>query len=150
MHLPHYHLFIGFGDPRKEFWLGNDFIHEMTSRIGVKHNLLVYAKQYTGETEISKYGSFYIENESQDYTIHFNDTLLAGVQTFSGEKNLNGMKFHTSDRMHGSFCNGLNGPFWLASCSFLDPHRPTHIRWRQWVGEDDKIQEIQLMFKVTA
>ena len=140
----------GFGDPHREFWLGNDFIHEMTA--SGKHDFLAYAKNYTGETEISRYGDFYIENEIGNYTIHFNETLLAGMASLTGERNLNGKKFHTYDRDHGSICIStyLHGPFWFKDCTWLDPNRPDYLRWNHYTGNNDLIQEIQLMFKATG
>ena len=39
----------GFGDPDQEFWLGNEFVHEMTS--SGNNDILVYGKKDNGQTD---------------------------------------------------------------------------------------------------
>ena len=134
----------GFGDLHQEFWLGNEFVHEMTS--SGNHYILVYGKKDNGETEISKYGSFYIENESGNYAIHFNTNLLAGVHSFytsTGYANTVGQPFLTMES--GSVCVNDHGPSWFKACAFICPNKSQWIRWSQFSNAG--LQEIQMMFK---
>ena len=142
----------GFGDEYKEFWLGNDLIHEITS--SKPHYILVFGKKANGETAISKYGSFYIENEGESYKIHFNDTVLTNTESlnsFSDVSNgkLDGMKFSTKDRdndLKGYNCATDRGAFWFNACSFIHPNRKEKIHWYTF-NKMDGLEEIEIMFK---
>ena len=46
----------GFGDPLKEFWIGNDYIHNMTSSVDMK--LRVELEAYDGKTAWAEYDTF--------------------------------------------------------------------------------------------
>ena len=68
----------GFGDIRNEFWLGNEFIHGMTS--SKEHQVLVWGQKTDGvTTAISMHDSFKIGDETDLYRIYFNETSRKGI-----------------------------------------------------------------------
>ena len=141
----------GFGDAYKEFWLGNDLIHEITSSI--PHYIMVFGRKANGETAVSKYGSFFIENEIEFYKIHFDDTPLTGTISLtipgSDWSNLDGMKFSTTDKEndnHGeAHCALTRGGFWYDRCGNVFPNRE-YIRWHSF-NREVGLEEIEIMFK---
>ena len=138
----------GFGDVYKEFWLGNDLIHEITS--SRPHYILVLGKN-GGETFDSKHGSFFIDDESESYRIHFNETLLTETHSLTGlsNQNINGMIFSTEDDdndLYSGNCAGDYGPFWHRACANTHPNRKDIIRWES-INGNEGIQEMEIMFK---
>ena len=121
----------GFGDITSEFRMGNELIHRVTNS-GGKYFIFVWAKTPTGNETVSKYGSFYIENESNKYRIHFDDTLLEGIVSFGGanNNNVNGMGFSTAEVDEGSICVSKHGPSWYNDCSKLQVMRNRKILWQ--------------------
>ncbi|XP_066910641.1 ryncolin-1-like [Clytia hemisphaerica] len=126
----------GFGDINREFRMGNELINRVTNS-GAKYYIFVWAKTFDGNITVSKYGSFYIEEESNDYRIHFDDKLLEGFASFGGDngnndKNVNGMGFSTleidNDGRSGN-CAGKHGPSWYNDCSRLHVFKNNKLVW---------------------
>ena len=142
----------GFGDVYKEFWLGNDLIHEITS--SKPHYILVFGRKADGETAVSKYGSFYIENDSESFKIHFNDTVLTNAESLTmsdyNKGDLDGMKFSTKERDNDlkiDDCAATLGAFWHNECSDINPNKNEGIIWYTF-NKMDGLEEIEIMFKI--
>ena len=58
---------IGFGDLRKEFWYGNDMLHNLT--FGNTNQLLVYMKHRDGVEYYPLFNRFNVESESNKYQL---------------------------------------------------------------------------------
>ncbi|KAK2144794.1 hypothetical protein LSH36_730g01065 [Paralvinella palmiformis] len=59
---------FGFGKLAKEFWLGNDNLHELT---GLRqYELRVDLTDYLGQRYYAKYDTFAVDNENNKYTLH--------------------------------------------------------------------------------
>ena len=56
----------GFGDKSKEFWLGNEKIHRITSAMSVSLHITVV---YNGNTGTATYTSFSVANEQDNYRL---------------------------------------------------------------------------------
>ena len=140
----------GFGDVYKESWLGNDLIHEITS--SRPHYIMVFGRKADGETAVSKYGSFFIENESEFYKIHFDDTPLTGTTSLTfdtNNRNLDGMKFSTKDKdndLYGPSCALSHSGFWYNACGNLFPNKKEYIRWKTF-NVNVGLEEMEIMFK---
>ncbi|XP_049548187.1 fibroleukin-like [Anopheles darlingi] len=65
----------GFGDLNKEFWLGLEKVHQITS--GRKHELIVELKDFSGNYKYARYDAFEISGESDQYR-------LKGLGNYSG------------------------------------------------------------------
>ena len=144
----------GFGDVRNEFWLGNDYLHEVTSC--KKHLVLVYGQKKNGDKAISVYGSFAVANEENLYRMTYNKTLLKGIESFefynqNQDKSLYNVSFSSpdrdNDRVENTNCAAeKGGGFWYSTCGNLHLLRPMRIRWYTFNG-DGGLQEAQIMIK---
>ena len=96
-----------------EFWLGNDFIHEITS--SKPHYILMFGRKPNGETVISKHGSFYIKSEMESYEIQLDVTQLGDASSLGESK---GMTFTTRDRDNDLWYQncGQFGGWWYTGC----------------------------------
>ena len=122
----------GFGDLNSEFWLGNDKIHQLTSRGPHSFQFVFY---YGIERRLSNstYGSFQVANEADQYRLHV-DQFIGGnggnaFMFISDPYNLhNNKQFSTRDKdndvhAQGGSCGQLfNSGFWFASCWRINPN----------------------------
>ena len=134
----------GFGTLQGEFWFGLDLLSEITS--SGNYYFLATIKAFDGESQISKYGNFYVEDENQAYTLHFNDTLLDGIHSLYNKQkflNGNGMKFSTLDVRHNKTCHkSRRGAFWHNNChlfrvngEYYQKHncnKNKGFKWKNW------------------
>lgn len=59
----------GFGEPSKEFWLGNEFISQLTNQKSYK--LRIELSDWEGNSGFSQYDQFSLESEAQNYRYAF-------------------------------------------------------------------------------
>ncbi|XP_050958970.1 microfibril-associated glycoprotein 4 [Labeo rohita] len=120
----------GFGNKEGEYWLGLEFLHQLTSRY--RYKLRTDLEDFEGKKTYSVYDSFSVGPEADGYKLHVSGYIDGGEgQTFS---NHNGMKFSTFDKDNsGSNCAKAysQGGFWYNSCDYTNP---TGLYW--W-GKDD-------------
>ena len=106
----------GFGDASGEYWLGNEAIHQLTSRSSYK--LKVVLKAWDNETAYAIYDTFQISDESDGYRLTY------GVYNGDAGDSLtqhNGQMFSTQDRDNdskdGRSCaTDYTGAWWYGSC----------------------------------
>lgn len=55
----------GFGDPAGEYWLGNEFVSQLTNQ--KRYVLKILLKDWEGNEAYSLYDQFYLANEEQKY-----------------------------------------------------------------------------------
>ncbi|XP_061179365.1 angiopoietin-related protein 7-like [Saccostrea echinata] len=90
----------GFGTLASEFWIGNKYIHELTSIYGNTH-LLIEMVAGTGNMGFAEY-TFFIDDAIQDYRLHVSNYVgnrgdpLTSTGTCT--ECADGMKFTTRDR----------------------------------------------------
>ncbi|XP_049549414.1 fibrinogen-like protein A [Anopheles darlingi] len=102
----------GFGDLNKEFWLGLEKIHQITS--GRKHELIVELKNFNGTYKYVRYDAFELGSESDQYDVK-NIGKYSG--TVGGEASfIKGSKFATKDRhideIGGQCARRYEGAWW--------------------------------------
>ncbi|POI26811.1 hypothetical protein CIB84_009439, partial [Bambusicola thoracicus] len=56
---------IGFGDPAGEYWLGNEFVSQLTNQ--KRYVLKIILKDWEGNEAYTLYDQFYLANEEQKY-----------------------------------------------------------------------------------
>lgn len=105
----------GFGSLDGDFWLGNERIHNLTSR--QPHELLV-TLEYKGAVNFARYSSFAIGDEASSYKL-----MLAGYSGTAGDSLLShkDMAFSTHDRdndLHrtSNCAVEYHGAWWYRSC----------------------------------
>ena len=134
----------GFGDLRKEFWLGNENVHEITSC--KKHQFLLWAKNEAGATEISLLNSFVVESEENNFRIQFNETEIKGLKSFANSSLEFTSKGHDNDLWDGGNCADTRGGFWFSHCGDFLPNHPTKPKWRTFDGAN-MLKETLLMVR---
>ncbi|XP_052087278.1 fibrinogen-like protein A isoform X4 [Mytilus californianus] len=119
----------GFGDPRKEYWLGNKYLNIMTS--SGRYELRVDLVDTNHKKTYAVYKTFVIGDENSKYKLTIGDyTGTAGNKMNYS----NGNSFSTKDRDNSHKCakNVRHGPWWNSSCSFtalnLDLNK-LKLRW---------------------
>ncbi|CAC5404355.1 Fibrinogen-like protein A,Ryncolin-4,Angiopoietin-related protein 1,Ficolin-3,Ficolin-1-B,Ficolin-2,Ryncolin-1,Tenascin-R,Fibrinogen-like protein 1,Angiopoietin-1,Tenascin-N,Ryncolin-3,Tenascin,Fibroleukin,Fibrinogen C domain-containing protein 1,Ryncolin-2,Angiopoietin-related protein 2,Microfibril-associated glycoprotein 4,Fibrinogen alpha chain,Ficolin-1-A,Ficolin-1,Angiopoietin-4 [Mytilus coruscus] len=106
---------IGFGDLNGEFWLGNDYLHYITS--SGQYRLRVELEAYDGSTAYAEYSTFSIGDSQSDYILN-----VGGYSGNAGEnfQYHDGMKFSTFDRDNDlkdeNCANIYIGAWWYDSC----------------------------------
>ena len=113
----------GFGDIHNEFWLGNEFIHEMSS--SKEHQVLVWSLKTDGVTKIfSMHDSFKIGNETDLYRIYYNETSRKGEESFiKSNVPFTTLDKDNDDAHHLNCASHFGGGFWYNGCgaNFLQP-----------------------------
>ncbi|XP_055953861.1 techylectin-5A-like [Argiope bruennichi] len=145
----------GFGNLKKEFWLGNDKIYSITNqgRYAVRFEM----KHVNGNSAFALYENFWIETEDANYKLHISDysgTAGNAIGNHDGwpfyavdkenrapehrnprsggwwlnnspSSSLNGLNFYKSDKIHTY--NGIN---WMTYGGFANSFESTEIKLR--------------------
>ena len=105
----------GFGDVHREYWLGLQHIHTMTSQRN--YSLRVDVEDWEGKWKYAEYATFRVASEEQNYTLH-----LSGYHGDAGDALSfhDGMAFSTMDRNHDNnngICAAMcHGAWWYDDC----------------------------------
>ena len=112
----------GFGDPKGEHWIGNEFIHQFTKANNGSTEMIVEAKAFDGERIAVELHNIQVGGEESKYRFQFNDcNAFTGKDGCIGWTFCNNMKFTTYDRdndeANSSNCAVLySGGWWFQSC----------------------------------
>ncbi|XP_046337706.1 fibrinogen-like protein 1 isoform X2 [Haliotis rufescens] len=115
---------VGFGDKHKEFWLGNDNLHYLTTQGDTM--LLIEMQDWDGKKYVANYDHFSIDNETKLYRLHVSGYHgNAGDSLTSHWENHDGMAFSTKDkdndgRYYDSCAHHYHGAWWFNNC--FDSH----------------------------
>ncbi|XP_073493884.1 ficolin-2-like [Phyllobates terribilis] len=117
----------GFGNRLNEFWLGNEYIHQITSK--GTWELRVDLEDFEGKNVFAKYASFKVLNEAKKYE------LLIGAFTegTAGDSmgDLNNMKFSAKDEdndIYGTSCSEIyKAGWWYNNCHNANLNGLYHI-----------------------
>ena len=106
----------GFGELSSNFWLGNDYIHRLTTTS--ERELLVDLDSISGDHAFILYKSFQVENEDAFYKLHVSEYQQSVGDCLSWCK---GMKFSTKDQDNDVKGNGNCGElrkagWWYKKC----------------------------------
>uniref|UniRef100_A0A4W4G261 Fibrinogen C-terminal domain-containing protein n=1 Tax=Electrophorus electricus TaxID=8005 RepID=A0A4W4G261_ELEEL len=85
---------MGFGDPSGEHWLGNDFIHVLTT--SQDYTLQVQLKDVEGNQAYSQYNNFHIDGEDKKYSVHAHG--FSGTAGHTSSLTRTGTMFSTKDQ----------------------------------------------------
>ncbi|GFT65568.1 techylectin-5A [Trichonephila clavipes] len=150
----------GFGDAEEDFWLGNDNIFALTSQR--LYSLRFDLQSVDGERRYALYDTFWIEDESTNYTLN--------VKEYSGDAGDSilghhiSQKFTTKDRDNDSQkdqnCALLyKGGWWYNSCHYSNPNglylRGVHesyadgVNWHSWKGYKESLETTEIKIRPT-
>jgi len=110
----------GFGDPRGEYWLGNDNIHQLTNQDD--YTLRIEMTDFDGREHYAEYDHFRILDEAHDYTMHVHGFHgNAGDSLTPSWNNHDGQPFSTrdrdnDDRYYDNCAESFSGAWWFKSC----------------------------------
>ncbi|XP_071173867.1 fibrinogen-like protein A [Mytilus edulis] len=146
----------GFGQLNREFWLGNDKIHILTSQ--GRYELRIDLHDFDNNQAYAKYQHFYIGNETSKYKI--------SVYGYSGSASddldyHNNGRFTTLDRDNDDAKDNCArrhpGAWWYKNCmhSNLNGHyyiktpvgRWNGIIWYHWKGENHSLKATAMMIR---
>ncbi|XP_071139969.1 microfibril-associated glycoprotein 4-like [Mytilus edulis] len=157
-----YEFEIGFGNLETEFWLGNKYIHLLTS-IG-KKKLYIYLEDFEGNSTYAEYSDFSIGDATTNYTLNvdgYNGTAGDSLM-IAGDRNQNGMMFSTKDRDNDRYpdydcAQKYKGAWWHNMCHWANlngaylggPHSSfaDGIEWFTWKGYRYSLKSTKMMFK---
>ncbi|ESO03151.1 hypothetical protein HELRODRAFT_80673 [Helobdella robusta] len=102
----------GFGDPCKEFWIGLDVLHRITTTN--KYKLLITLEDFDGDVRCAAYDSFTVDSPETNYTLRI------GIYTGSAGWTHEGMPFSTFDSDHDPMnyncAKEHSGAWWYNAC----------------------------------
>ena len=136
---------LGFGKLDKEFWLGLNEIHRLTTS-GVNSSLRVDLEDFYGYKRFANYSVFSVANPLTQYEV-----TVGGYRGNAGDSLTyhNGMKFSTrdrdNDRLSRQNCaQQYKGAWWYHSCLrsnlnglYLFGHHSSYadgVNWYHWKG----------------
>ncbi|XP_050087793.1 ficolin-2-like [Anopheles aquasalis] len=122
----------GFGDLNKEFWLGLEKVHQITS--DRKHELAIEMKDFNGTYKCARYDASEIGSESDQYHVKaigkYNGTALSEMYNYKGRK------FSTKDRDNDKSSRHCarehEGAWWHRACTNVN------LNGRYMNAEDEK------------
>ncbi|XP_072393200.1 uncharacterized protein [Diabrotica undecimpunctata] len=150
----------GFGDPSKEFWLGNENIYMLTNN--EEYSLRVELEDFEGNKKFAQYSHFKIYSEADYYKLE-----IDGYEGNAGDSlndpwyGSNNSPFSTynrdNDRSSLNCASMLKGGWWWKSCGrglnglyLNDPQDLTArqgIVWFRWKGWDYTLKKSVMMIK---
>ncbi|KAI2647292.1 Microfibril-associated glycoprotein 4 [Labeo rohita] len=111
----------GFGNKEGEYWLGVEFLHQLTRRY--RYKLRVDLEDFEGQKAYAVYESFSVDSEAHGYKLHVSSFVDGGA----GDSLYyhNGMKFSTFDKDEdnsgGNCAMKYQGGFWYNKCYYTNP-----------------------------
>ncbi|CAD7013498.1 unnamed protein product [Ceratitis capitata] len=153
----------GFGDPAKEFWLGNENIYMLTNN--EDYALRVELEDFEGNKRYAQYSHFKIHSEADYYKLE-----IDGYEGNAGDSlndpwyGSNNSPFSTynrdNDRSSLNCASMLKGGWWWKSCGrglnglyLHDPQDLTArqgIVWFRWRGWDYTLKKATMMIRPRA
>ncbi|XP_056001158.1 angiopoietin-related protein 7-like [Ostrea edulis] len=106
----------GFGDPSKNYWIGNDAIHYLTK---TNQELRVELLSFSGEKAYALYSTFQVGNENSKYRL-----TVSGYSGTAGDSlgYHNGRHFTTHDEDNDIYSNNCavrhHGAWWYSQCGY--------------------------------
>ena len=158
----------GFGNASGEYWIGNDYLHYLTSTRS--YTLRIELEDWDNERRYAAYSSFAVASEADKYRLtlgSYTGTVSADetVDTTSGFLYHNNAMFSTYDQDNDSteagFCIGDMGygGFWHQACTRVCPNnnycRPSsnmcglhnNVRWDGWHGAFYSLKTFVMMIR---
>ncbi|XP_066277109.1 fibrinogen-like protein 1 [Branchiostoma lanceolatum] len=132
----------GFGNPWREYWIGNDRLHVLTTH--ARYKLQVYLVDWEGRSGYAVYKRFVVEGEEDEYRLRVGSYFGTVGDSLVSHRNY---EFSTWDREQGYNCTPkYRAGWWHRHCSYSyftnlngrykegQSFSPTYdgVEWYQW------------------
>ncbi|XP_033126143.1 ficolin-1-like [Anneissia japonica] len=112
----------GFGDVCNEFWIGNEFIHKITS--SAVHELRIDLIDYDDNHNFVTYDSFRIENEFEKYRLRLGNYISLQSNIRDSLRNQDNCQFSTKDKDNdngnGDCAKMYPSGWWFNACFYVN------------------------------
>lgn len=149
---------MGFGDPAGEYWLGNEFVSQLTNQ--KRYVLKIQLKDWEGNEAYSLYDHFSLASEEQKYRIYLKGlTGTAGkISSISQPGNDFSTKDADNDKCICKCSQMLTGGWWFDACGpsnlngMYYPLRQNNnkfngIKWYYWKGSGYSLKATTMMIR---
>ncbi|XP_062058291.1 angiopoietin-4 [Lepus europaeus] len=148
----------GFGDPAAEHWLGNEVVHQLTSR--APYSLRVELQDWEGHEVYAEYERFQLGSEEQWYRLS-----VSGYNGTAGRQSslvLQDTNFSTrdadNDNCHCKCAQMLSGGWWFDACGVSNLNgiyypkghhirKLNGIRWQYFRGSSYSLRATRMMLR---
>lgn len=147
----------GFGDPRDEFWMGLDKLHELTNKSSVRYELRVDLRT-ADDSAYAQYDVFRVASSKDKYRL-----TVSGYKGTAGDAMTyhNGWKFTTYDKDNDIALSNCamthKGAFWYKNCHLANPNgnygdsvHSQGVNWEPWKGHEFSIPFIEMKIRPAA
>ena len=147
---------IGFGNVLGEFWLGLDYLHDLTT--SGHHELRIDMEDFEQNTSYAMYNTFKVGPESGKYVL-----TATGYSGDAGDalEYHNRRPFSTKDAdndAYGTSCSqNFKGGWWYGSCHasnlnglYLGGEHKSYadgINWKFWKGKNYSLKFVEMKFR---
>ncbi|CAF1481719.1 unnamed protein product [Adineta ricciae] len=151
----------GFGDLTRDFWLGNEKIHTLTSQD--EYRLHINLEDFNDQSRFVVYEWFFITNEQTKYTLNLGRYMPSSTGGDSLYYN-RGMRFTTRDQdndqsMSGQCAENYKSGWWHAGCTLANLNglylrgndsTATGIFWNNWLGAKYSLKSCEIKVRPTS
>ncbi|XP_056016284.1 ficolin-1-like [Ostrea edulis] len=146
---------VGFGNPRKSYWMGNDALHLLTK--SGKQVLRVNLQKFSGQMAYAKYSKFFVGDESSKYKL-----TVSGYSGTAGDSLSyhNGMKYSTKDQDNdaqgGNCATMFKGAWWYKGCYYSNLNgryansavaSTKYLNWYYWGNRHVALRRTSMMIR---
>ncbi|XP_053562986.1 angiopoietin-2 [Bombina bombina] len=150
----------GFGSTTTEYWLGNEFVHQLTSQ--GSYNLRIQLRDWDGNEAYSLYDYFSLGSEELNYRLQLKG--YSGTAGRTSSFSPTGTDFSTkdvdNDRCSCRCAQMATGGWWFDACGpsnlngIYYPGGPSTakyngIKWHYWKGPSHGIKSVTMMIRPT-
>ncbi|KAI0232777.1 Ryncolin-1 [Lamellibrachia satsuma] len=143
----------GFGDMSGEFWLGNAFLHEITSQ--ARYSLRIDLEDFEDASRYAVYSNFAVASEANKYRLSLGAYSGTAENSFSREdKSAFSTKDQDNDQYSGHCARLYKGAWWYKSCHeanlnglYLGGSHTSYadgIEWRHWHGYHYSLKKTEM------
>uniref|UniRef100_A0A8C9CIM6 Tenascin-N n=1 Tax=Phocoena sinus TaxID=42100 RepID=A0A8C9CIM6_PHOSS len=144
----------GFGDPMREFWLGLDKLHNLTTGTPTRYEVRVDL-QTANESAYAIYDSFRVASSKERYRLTVGKYRGTAGDALTYH---NGWKFTTFDRDNDIALSNCalthHGGWWYKNCHLANPNgrygetkHSEGVNWEPWKGHEFSIPFVELKIR---